>query len=285
MVGKLPVRFSCIGGRCVYDPHGQFSDLFSCIKQCKTAPPPPSIAQTLCGKDKVIEYGTRRIQTNLWGVPSNESINYNKNCVFLNSDGTFGWKWDRPNPQALPGDQYVAPIYPDITTGTSPWGGYASNPNLPIKVSDILSLTLSVDYRYSVLPSQSDSLNFAYDMWVLDKPVPDQVSLDTKKEIMIWISKQNVPMPAPIAKVSDGINTYNLDAWEGYNAFMLEAPLSSGNKSHRVNANRLLDYLVAHDLIPADWYLAEIALGNEIWKSQGQINIKTMTYELNGVNI
>jgi len=218
-------------------------------------------------------------------VPSNEYINLSKNCVLLNSDGTFGWKWDRPDPKPLPGEQYIAPIYPDITTGTSPWGGYNSNPNLPVKVRDIGSLMFSVDYRYSVLPSRSDGLNFAYDMWVLDKPVPDQVSLDTRKEIMIWINKQNVPMPPPIAQVSDGINKYSLDAWEGYNAFMLEVLPSYGSKSHNVNVKVLLDYLVHRGFIPADWYLAEVGLGNEIWKSRGQMQITKLEYMLNGISI
>lgn len=239
----------------------------------------------MCGKDKLIITGTRRIQTNMWGVPTTEIIPFEKNCIFINEDDTVGWKWDRPDPKPLPGETYTAPTYPDITTGTSPWGGYNSNPNLPVKVSDISSLTLSVDYHYPVLPSPSDGLNFAYDAWILDKKKPDKETLRTKKELMIWVNRQNVPMPAPQAQVSDGINLYDLDAWTGYNAFILNVPPPSGAASHKVDVKKLLDYLVAHDLIPANWYLAEIALGNEIWKSRGQINIDKMEINLNGVVI
>ena len=237
-----------------------------------------------CGRDRLVEWGTRRVQTNLWGVPPDESFRDYRNCVFV-YPWYFGWKWDRQYPKPLPGEQSVSPICPDITTGTTPWGGYATNPNLPVKVGDIQSLMFSVNYRYSVIPYPKDSFNLAYDMWVLDKKVPDKVSLNTKKEIMIWVNRQNVPMPPPVAQVSDGINTYDLVAWEGYNAFMLNVPASYGSKTHTVNVNVLLDYLVAQNLIPADWYLAEIGLGNEVWKSRGQINVTKLAYNLNGVSI
>ncbi|MDP2816165.1 MAG: hypothetical protein Q8O19_05755 [Rectinemataceae bacterium] len=238
----------------------------------------------VCGKNQVIIAGTRRLQTNLWGVTDGEEIDMAKNCCIMCYSG-YGWKWDRQNPKPLPDSKYTAPIYPDITTGTSPWGGYNSNPNLPVKISDINTLEFRVDYEYLIMPSGDDSLNFAYDAWVLDKPKPDGETLLTKKEIMIWVNRQNVPMPSPVAQVSDGTNTYDLMAWENYYAFILNVLPAEGENSHKVNVKLLIDYLVEHGYIPVTWYLAEIALGNEIWKSSGRMQIRDMAIVLNGGKI
>uniref|UniRef100_A0A6M3LWK7 Putative glycoside hydrolase n=1 Tax=viral metagenome TaxID=1070528 RepID=A0A6M3LWK7_9ZZZZ len=238
----------------------------------------------VCGKNKVIIIGTRRLQTNLWGIPDSEQIDMAKNCAIMCYSG-YGWKWDRQNPKPLPDQTYTAPIYPDLTTGSSPWGGYASNPNLPVQISAINALEFNVNYEYLMMPSSDDSLNFAYDMWVVDKPIPDAETLRTKKEIMIWVNRQNVPMPPAVAQVSDGVNLYDLMAWENYNAFILNVLPAEGVNSHTVNVKALIDYLVDHGYIPATWYLSEIALGNEIWKSAGRMQIRNMTIALNGNKI
>ena len=235
----------------------------------------------MCGRDKVIISGTRRIQTNLWGVPTNEVVDFEKNCVFVDESDKYGWKWDRPDPKPSPGQQDPWPIYPDVTTGTTPWGGYNTNPSLPVKISDIKTLVFRVEYEYTAMPSPSDGLNFAYDAWIIDKAKPDAETLRTKRELMIWINKQNVGMPAG-PSVSDGMNTYTLATWEGYNAFMLEVVPPSGVATHEVNVKKLLDYLVQQNLIPANWYLAEIAIGNEVWKSKGAMLLTKIELNLNG---
>lgn len=239
-----------------------------------------------CGKDQVIEFGTRRLQTNLWGVGENEKIPPFRDCVF-NYGRYFGWRWDRSNPVPMPGDRNVSPIYPDITTGTSPWGGYHTNPLLPVQVNKIQSLQFEVKYMYTIPPRKEDSLNLAYDIWVIDRPVPDDVSLKTKKEIMVWANRQNVPMPAPKAQVDDGINQYDLMAWDNYNAFIPATDVLPrfGVHTHRADVKKLVDYLVQQNLIPADWYLAEIALGNEVWKGRGMVYVIDWSLNLNGVQI
>jgi len=238
-----------------------------------------------CGKDQVIEFGSRRLATNLWGAPLDENISPLDNCVFKNYDGTFGWTWNRTVPVALSGENDTSPIYPSVGTGTDPWGGYSTSKYLPKRIKDIGSFTLEVRYQYSALPSPSDSVNLAYDIWITDTDKPNPGT--PRYEVMIWLNWLNVPMPEDkrLEDVSDGYNTYRQYAIENATAFIIDSVPSSGIKYQKANPKKLIDYLVAKGTLSGDLRVSKIDLGSEVWKSQGKIDILKLYIKINNMLI
>ena len=238
-----------------------------------------------CGRGQVIDFGSKRLATNLWGAPLDENISLDDNCVFKNYDGTFGWTWNRTVPVALSGENIPSPIYPSVGTGTDPWGGYSTSKYLPVRIMDIGSFTLEVRYRYSALPSPSDSVNFAYDIWITDTDKPNPET--PRKEVMIWLNRLNVPMPEDkrLEDVSDGYNTYRQYAIENTTAFIIDAVPLSGVKYQKANPGKLIDYLVAKGDLNGNLWISKIDLGSEVWKSQGKIEIFKLYIKINNTLI
>ena len=238
-----------------------------------------------CGRGQVIEFGSRRLATNLWGAPLYENISLDDNCVFKNYDGAFGWTWNRTFPVALSGENNTSPIYPSAGTGTDPWGGYSTSNYLPKRIMDISSFTLDVRYQYSALPSPSDSVNLAYDIWITDTDRPNPET--PRKEVMIWLNRLNVPMPEDkrLEDVSDGYNTYRQYAIENATAFIIDSAPSSGVKYQKANPKKLIDYLVAKGDLNGDLWVSKIDLGSEVWKSQGKIDILKLYIRINNMLI
>lgn len=221
-----------------------------------------------------IDLNARRLSTNYWGASAQENIPQYDNCVFSNNR-TFGWMWNRTQPAS------GGPIYFSVATGTDPWGGYSNSRYLPVKIMNLSSFMLEVRYQYLTLPSQSDSVNFAYDIWITDTDKPGQGT--QRNEVMIWLNRLNVPMPEDKRKedVSDGYNTYTQYAWENYHAFILNDAPASGRKYQKVNPKKLIDYLAAKgDLNPNLW-VSQIDLGSEVWKSRGKLEILYLNIRLN----
>ena len=238
-----------------------------------------------CGRDQIIEIGSRRLTTNMWGAPLDENISPLDNCVFINYDGSFGWSWNRTVPVALSGETDPFPIYPSVGTGTDPWGGYSTSKYFPVRIMNVSSFTLEVRYQYSALPSPSDSVNLAYDIWITDTDKPNHEI--PRKEIMIWLNRLNVPMPEDkrLEDVSDGYNTYRQYAYGNYTAFIIDSAPSSGIKYQNANPRKLIDYLVAKGTLSSDLWISKIDLGSEVYKSQGKINILKLNMRINNILI
>lgn len=235
-----------------------------------------------CGKDQVLDFNKKRLITNLWGIGQNEIIPMDKNCIFVNSDDTYGWRWDRPSPVPQTGQTNIAPIAPSVCVGTDPWGGFSTSEYLPIRIRDINSLVLYANYIYSVVPSPEDSQNLSYDLWITDTGNPNPGT--PRQELMIWMNRINVPMPEDKRRedVSDGYNTYKQYAWENYHAFILDVPPQSGLKTHTVDVKKILDYLLNKGELKGEQWLALIVLENEVWKGTGKLTVNNMDAYLNG---
>lgn len=286
MLLPLPVSAINISGNCTA------GTLLKCFGYDPVVPDHPGTVSDTpqysstfkCGKDQVIDFGSRRLSTNLWGTPSEEDISLNDNCVFK-YPGYFGWSWSRKNPIAFQGENNTAPIYPSVGTGTDPWGGYSTSKYLPVRIMNISLFTLDVSYYYAALPSPSDSVNLAYDIWITDTDKPNPET--PRNEVMIWLNRLNVPMPEDkrLEDVSDGYNTYRQYAWENYTSFILNAAPSSGTKYHKANPKRLIDYLVAKGNLNKALWISKIDLGNEVWDSSGKIEIINYNIKINNILI
>ena len=235
-----------------------------------------------CGRYEAYDFKHKRLITNLWGLGQNEVISMDKNCIFVNSDDTYGWKWDRPNPKPQSGQTNIAPFAPSICVGTDPLGAFATTEYLPIRLRDIDSLILYANYIYSLMPSAEDSQNLSYDIWVTDSGDPKPST--PRKEIMVWLNRLNVPMPEDKRgdDVSDGYNTFKQYAWENYHAFILDVLPQPEKKTSTVDLKKIFEYLLDKGVLKGDQWLALIALENEVWKGKGEMTINQMDSQLNG---
>lgn len=238
-----------------------------------------------CGKDQVLDFNKKRLLTNLWGIGQKETIPFDKNCIFVNSDNTYGWKWDRPSPVPQTGQTNIAPIAPSVCVGTDPWGGFSTSEYLPIRIRDISSLVMYADYIYSVMPSPEDSQNLSYDIWITDTGNPNPGT--PRQELMIWLNRLNVPMPEDkrLEDFSDGYNTYRQYAYGNYTAFIINSAPSSSIKYQNTNPKKLIDYLVAKRTLSSDLWISKIDLGNEVYKSYGKIEILKLNMKINNILI
>ncbi len=228
------------------------------------------------GSGNTIDFGSRRLTTNTWGASPGEPLDCG---VFLNRDKTFGWYWDRLDPQLKPGDKFIRPIYPNVRIGASPLERSNAR-QFPIKVGDIKSLAFDVSYEYLALPT--GAYNLAYEMFLSDtkKSGPN---LAPKAEVMIWIHRTfTQPADSYEGDFTDGNNSYLLYSWvtsEGrlYASFIMKGePQYQGQ--HIVDAKALLDQL---DLEPT-WYVLGVQFGSEIVNGSGRIQINKLNINVNG---
>lgn len=228
-----------------------------------------------------IENSSRRLYNNLWGLTEDEKrTKVTKSYIYYKYNGSFGWEWDRPDPRN--NGEYVTPIYPGVMVGASKF--YSSTTEyLPIKLKDINSLTLEVEYIYTKTPT--GAYNLAYDIWFVDN------NGYNKAEVMVWIYGDIKDIPQRYT--TDNINVYEYFYrsptkefnWD-YHAFILKDQIQTSTLSHhKVNIKILLDMLIESGKLNTDWTMLGIELGNEIGRGSGRIEISKYVININGDDI
>jgi hypothetical protein len=238
------------------------------------SPPGPSI--TSSAARNTIDFGSRTLTNNTWGASSNENLT---SGVYLNQDNSFGWYWDRENPNLTPGASLGQPIFPNVRVG----GGPAVKSNskyFPLLASDIQSMTFDVEYKYQTLPT--GYYNLAYEMLFSDQNQPSP-NLVPKAEVMIWLHATFGQPPSSYqGDMSDGNNDYSLYSWvrgDGrmYSCFFMKGGPQPGGV-HTVDVKKLLSNL---SLDPS-WYLLGVELGSEVVNGIGKIEISKLVLNMNG---
>lgn len=223
-----------------------------------------------------INSGSLQVRNNVWGAPENEKLSCG---VYFNDNKSFGWVWNRSDPQKKGGNEFVQPIYPSVRVGASPWDA-SNSAYFPVKLQDTRSLILDVSYTYRTTPD--GTYNLAYDMFLSSTNQPSSTP-NPDAEVMIWLhGTLGQPADAFKGDFSDGSNMYSLYSFvmangRQYYAFILKDQTGTqGNLT--VNAGQLLSTL---NLDPA-WYIHGIELGNEVVNGSGKIEIDKLTIDLNG---
>ena len=223
-----------------------------------------------------LQLGYYKLVNNVWGAPNDEGLS---SGVYSEPNGSFGWYWDRPRPQAKAGESIACPIYPSVRIGGSPWEESSSRA-FPVRVGDLRSLTFDVTYGYPSVPTGSDDL--AYDVFFADTNQPSAKPV-IKAEVMIWVrATATEPADRYVGDFSDGGNTYALYSWvmasgRQYYAFVMK-PKAGYEARHVVDAKRLFDGLA----LQPDWWIHGIEFGSEVWQGSGKIEISQLTITLNG---
>ena len=228
---------------------------------------------------ETLELGQFRLINNVWGAPSDETLS---SGVYSETDGSFGWYWDRQQPMMKSGEAHVLPIYPNVRIGGSPWEASRSA-IFPVRARDIKSLTFDVSFEYPAIPT--GACNLAYDIFFTETSAPSATPV-IKAEVMIWIlGTATEPADRYKGDFTDGHNTYALYSWamsngRQYYAFVMK-PGSGYQARHTVDAGKLLDSVP----LQPDWWMPGVELGTEVWHGTGKIQIGQFGIELNGAEV
>lgn len=223
------------------------------------------VPEAHCGDWDTLAASDLVYQNNVWG--KGDIADYEQCLLTRSQDGAteYGWRWRWPR-----GNGQVK-SYPEVIYGQKPWDSESSTSALPARIESIRELSIA----YAVELSAEGTYNLAYDIWVTstDPPTPDTIT----HEIMIWLDRTFEAQPRQYLAgqvVMDDI-TYDLylrpnfhsASGAGYIAFVSQEPQFNGV----VDVVALLGYLVEHDHISADYYVASVELGNEVIDGTGEL--------------
>lgn len=262
---------------------------------------------TSTSKDYLRSCETRLINNNWGAVELNCSGSSNQYSVFVNTDGSFGWNFNRGvcDPQA----SGAKPDFPEVEFGIHPFGNgssLATTPSfstttlMPIQIKDIQSASVTVN-NISVQLNQQTSWDMTFELWLSERnPVTDP-NPGVYAEIMTFWGWQANRWPdcamcmGPAGKglndvVAAGTKSYKLivqsDNWaSGWRYFQFRANDGSQNSFNgKVDVKLLLDYLTGgtHNY-SKDLWVTRLEVGTEIDDStSGKATVNSIAFEVNG---
>ncbi|MBQ4820279.1 hypothetical protein [Aquimarina sp. MMG016] len=209
----------------------------------------------------------------------------------VNNKVQYGWSWQWPSNQddgfwQSHSTKKVIYAYPQIKVGRSPWDPLPYiNDRFPLDVNTKASLKISYDIE-TVTNGQH---NLATTMWMVNSPSkiiePNKSSIVA--EFMIWTyatEKHFKPAGEKYGEVK--IDDIEWEIWTDKNWGDSSGihsntwiSLSFRSKTNKLKAEFDLIKLIAHsikeDLLPADLFIADVELGNEIMSGSGYTWVKS----------
>ena len=224
-----------------------------------------AVPEAQCGDWDTLADSGLVYQNNVWG--KGDIADYEQCLLTRRRDGAteYGWRWRWPR-----GNGQVK-SYPEVIYGQKPWDAESSTSVLPARIEAIGELSIA----YAVEQSAQGTYNLAYDIWVTstNPPTPDTIT----HEVMIWMDRTFESQPRRFHAgevVVDGIAydlylrpAFHAGSGADYIAFVSREPRLSGV----VDVMAFLGYLVEHDHVPADHYVAAVELGNEVIEGTGEL--------------
>jgi len=204
----------------------------------------------------------------MYGVKEISQIIYNA-FFYKNTEeqNEFGWEWTWPSL----GNNVKA--YPEIIFGHKPWSSTSTTHSLPLKISDVQSVNITLDSDLTA----TGSYNLAYDIWLTSTNIPSENVISA--EIMIWLTNSQL-MPAGekfetviIDEMSYDLYKHTFPGWE-YLAFLPHDPTTTTT----IRLEQFLNALINSHLIEETEFLVSIEFGNEIVDGSG--NLKIHQYEI-----
>jgi len=221
----------------------------------------------LCTEFALINQGEINVENNTWNATNLAQGSYEQ-CIYQYNNGSnnwVGWKWSYPETAA------GINAYPELIYGKKPWHDSSTTLALPALISSIERLKV----QYEVTISRNDGeYNLAFDNWISSTAAsrPEDIQF----EFMIWEDYHAIlPFGDFIATITTPNGAYQLymgePTWEPqgtswtYIAFVRTSPRREGT----VDIDRLLQYLVDHDIVPEESFLSAIEFGTEVGNSKG----------------
>jgi hypothetical protein len=225
----------------------------------------PAQADTrICEQYGATTIGNRYVvMNNRWGTSAEQCINVTGTGFSIASQQGVG-------STSGPPVSYPAIYYGCHYTRCSP--GTA----LPMRVSDIRSLTSSISYNFV----SGATYNASYDIWLDPSPRTDGVNA---MEIMIWFNRQGSIQPIGSRVGTTTIGGRTWEVWQGSNgsnnviSYVAPSPISSWNFS-------VLDFINdtrTRGAITNSWYLTSLQAGFEPWIGGAGLAVNDFSVAIN----
>ena len=215
------------------------------------------------------QYGRTTIQNryivmnNRWGTSAEQCINVtDRGFEIVSQQGT--------------GNTSGAPVsYPAVYDGCH-YTACSPGTRLPIRVSDIASLTSSISYRYV----SGATYDAAYDIWLDPSPRTDGVNA---MEIMIWFNRQGSiqPIGSPVGNVTIGGRSWQV--WQGSNGSnnVVSYVAPSAVSSWTFSVLDFINDVRGRGAITNSWYLTSVQAGFEPWIGGAGLAVENFSVALN----
>ena len=174
--------------------------------------PQATRAQTVstCTAGQYVPIGPYQIYPNDWNAGT---ISGYSNCVSADLTSSalqaqLQWNW--PNPTGYPNYNEVK-AFPEVIFGWSPWLNYSTTPELPIQLSAINDITISLNASVSA----SGDWDFIFNSWVTTTGTVSSNPGSIAAEIVIWLGSSGMtPAGSIIDTVEIDGQQYNV--WQAH---------------------------------------------------------------------
>lgn len=240
-----------------------------------------------------LNLGDMRLIVNKWG---SDELNCPTNLsVFVRSDKTFGWEFDR----GACGGNKEKPDYPEIEFGIHPFGAgnslattpsFSSTTLLPIQIKDITSASVVLD-NLNIAIERASTYNLNFEFW-LSQRNPTEGDPGVHAELITFFGWQDGWDCDKSGNVQAGDRGFNLchqdDQWAGgkwrYFQFRVNGG-STNNFSGRVDVKALIEWLVSNAGYSRDLWVTRLEVGSEIDdNTKGSVTLRNITFEINGTS-
>ncbi len=283
----------------------------------------PPVGPTAPAAPYYFNLGDMRLINNRWG---SDKLNCSgtSESVCINTDGSIGWKFNRPACGGMRGD----PDFPEVEFGVAPFGNTSSNLTsppfssttlLPIQISALNSATLNMaNYNTTITSSASTSYwDSNFEFWISRNDPTKTANAGVYAEIIMFLGYEagrTNSTATPIAgwtcesnhtgSVNAGGATFNLchqsdtwanSQWRFFNFNLSNAPQSSFNGT--VDIKAILSWVMSNyasstatsgggmGSFSNTMYLTRVEVGTEIDDSTaGSVNISNLTFNINGTS-
>jgi len=250
-----------------------------------------------------LNLGDMRLINNRWGSDA-------RNCtgtmqsVFINTDGTLGWNFNRPTCGGAKGD----PDFPEVEFGIAPFGttstllttpAFSSTTLLPIQLKDLTSASVSIDTFTTTFqkPTYWDS---NVEFWISKLNPATNANAGVYAEVIAFLGYESGRTSTSAggwscdktgSVTSAGIG-YTLchqsdtwsSGWRFFNFNLNAGPVNTFGGNFDVKA--FIDWVSQnYPGFTTDMWLTRIEVGTEIDdNTQGSAKINNLTFEINGTS-
>ncbi len=254
-----------------------------------------------------LNLGDMRLINNRWG--SDQLIAMGNSCssnqsVFINSDKTIGWSFDRGDCKEV---SHGNPDFPEVEFGVAPFGktsslltspAYSSTTLLPIQLSKLTSASVTMD-NFSTTFSKPTYWDANFEFWISKNDPTTNADGGVYAEIITftgwndtrqtgsstsWACQfTNKTVPSTNFSLCHQSDTW-ASGWRFFN--FLAGSASSADYSGKVDIKAILDYVRSqYSGFTDSMYLTRIEVGTEIDDStQGSSKTNNLTFEINGTS-
>ena len=254
-----------------------------------------------------LNLGDMRLINNRWG--SDQLIAMGNSCssnqsVFVNSDKTIGWSFNRGNCNEV---SHGNPDFPEVEFGVAPFGktsslltspAYSSTTLLPIQLSKLTSASVTMD-NFSTTFSKPTYWDANFEFWISKNDPTTNNDGGVYAEIITftgwndtrqtgstssWACQfTNKTVPSTSFSLCHQSDTW-ASGWRFFN--FLGGSASSGNYSGKVDIKAILDYVRSqYSGFTDTMYLTRIEVGTEIDdNTAGSSKTNNLTFEINGTS-